>query len=278
MVAPRGKSARFLVGSTIVEHRGGDMTLAADGGDSGRDHPVSLGHLPAGRWEFDDEVTNVFDDMLERSIPQYDTMRGLVFELGKEFVPENGMVVDLGCSRGGSLAPFVATFGDQAAYVGVEVSPPMLDACRKRFAREIAAGSVSLRDLDLRTGYPNVEATLTLSVLTLQFVPMEHRPRVVRDAYEHTAPGGAFVLVEKVLGNSGRTDQLMTRLYHGLKRANGYGDEEIERKRLSLEGVLVPAAAGWNEDLLVRAGFEEVECFWRCLNFAGWIGIKSPSR
>jgi tRNA (cmo5U34)-methyltransferase len=268
----------FLIGSTVVEHGGGDMTLAADGEESGRDHPVSLGHLPAGPWAFDDEVTNVFDDMLERSIPQYDTMRSLVFELGKEFVPANGTVVDLGCSRGGALAPFVAAFGDQAAYVGVEVSPPMLDACRKRFTAEIDAGSVSLLDLDLRTGYPSVEATLTLSVLTLQFVPMEHRPRVVREAYEHTAPGGAFVLVEKVLGTSGRTDQLMTRLYASLKRANGYGDEAIERKRLSLEGVLIPVAADWNEDLLARGGFEEVECFWRCLNFAGWIGIKSPSR
>ena len=254
------------------------MTLAGGGEESGRDHSVSLGHLPAGTWAFDDEVTNVFDDMLERSIPQYDTMRGLVFELGKEFVPAHGTVVDLGCSRGGALAPFVATFGDQASYVGVEVSTPMLDACRKRFAPELAAGTMSLRDVDLRTGYPNVKATLTLSVLTLQFVAMEHRARVVREAYEHTAPGGAFVLVEKVLGNSELTDQLMSRLYHGLKRANGYGDEEIERKRLSLEGVLVPAAAHWNEDLLAGGGFEDVECFWRCLNFAGWIGIKSPPR
>ena len=254
------------------------MTLASAGGDSGREDSVSLGHLPAGPWAFDDEVTSIFDDMLERSIPQYDTMRGLVFELGKEFVPANGTVVDLGCSRGGALAPFVATFGDQASYVGVEISPAMLDACRKRFAPEIAAGRVSLLDLDLRTGYPNVEATLTLSVLTLQFVPTEHRPRLVREVYEHTAPGGAFVLVEKVLGNSALTDQLMTRLYHGLKRANGYGEEAIERKRLSLEGVLVPVTSVGNEDLLARGGFEEVECFWRCLNFAGWIGIKSPAR
>jgi tRNA (cmo5U34)-methyltransferase len=137
---------------------------------------------------------------------------------------------------------------------------------------------VSLLDLDLRTGYPDVEATLTLSILTLQFVPIEHRPRVVRTVYEHTTPGGAFVLVEKVLGKSAPTDDLMTRLYYGLKRANGYGEEEIERKRLSLEGVLVPVAASWNEDLLARGGFEEVECFWRCLNFAGWVGIKGPSR
>jgi len=245
--------------------------------DSDRGRPVSLGHLPTGPWAFDDAVTNVFDDMLERSIPQYETMRGLVFEIGKDFVPDDGIVLDLGCSRGGALAPFVAKFGDRASYVGVEVSPPMLDACRRRFAPEIADGRVTLLDLDLRTGYPDVEATLTLAVLTLQFVPVELRPGVLRDVYEHTAPGGAFVLVEKVLGASAATDALMTHLYHGLKRANGYGEEAIERKRLSLEGVLVPVTAEQNEELLSRAGFAEVECFWRCLNFASWLGIKRPS-
>jgi tRNA (cmo5U34)-methyltransferase len=235
---------------------------------------TSLQHVPRGPWEFDDEVTQVFDDMLERSIPEYDTMRGLVFELGKRFVQPGTAVVDLGCSRGEALAPFVHTYGDECSYVGVEVSPPMLDVCHQRFAPELDRGVLSLLDLDLRTGYPPADASLTLSVLTLQFVPIEYRARVVHDIYEHTVPGGALVLVEKVLGNSNATDRLMTDLYHGLKRAHGYGEEEIERKRLSLEGVLVPVAANWNEDLLRRAGFDDVECFWRCLNFAGWVAVK----
>jgi tRNA (cmo5U34)-methyltransferase len=119
-----------------------------------------------------------------------------------------------------------------------------------------------------------VQASLTLSVLTLQFIPIEHRPRVVQDVYDHTVAGGAFLLVEKVLGSSGRLDGLLTDLYHSLKRASGYSQEEIDRKRLSLEGVLVPVAAAWNEDLLRRSGFRDVECFWRCLNFAGWVAVK----
>ena len=39
----------------------------------------SLGHTPTGRrWEFDTSVTAVFDDMLRRSIPQYEVMRHVV--------------------------------------------------------------------------------------------------------------------------------------------------------------------------------------------------------
>jgi tRNA (cmo5U34)-methyltransferase len=241
------------------------------------EHLTSLGHVPDDRWSFDEEVTSVFDDMLERSIPQYSTMRGLVFEVGRSFVRPGTQVVDLGCSHGAALAPFVREFGSSASYVGVEVSPPMLAAARGRFHAEIEDGTVTLLDLDLRGRYPSVEASLTLSVLTLQFTPIEHRPRIVRDVYRHTVDGGAFVLVEKVLGGSGRVDGLLTELHHGLKRASGYTQEEIDRKRLSLEGVLVPVAAAWNEDLLRGAGFREVECFWRCLNFAAWVAVKDSA-
>jgi tRNA (cmo5U34)-methyltransferase len=244
------------------------------GRSPGAGAPGSLGHLPHGRWEFDDEVSRVFDDMLQRSIPEYETMRGLAFQVGKSFVRPDTAVVDLGCSHGEALAPFVDAFGEAARYVGVEVSPPMLEACRRRFKSEIEAGMVELLDLDLRRDYPDAHASVTLCVLTLQFTPIEYRPRILQQAYERTVDGGAFLLVEKVLGSSARIDRLMTDLHHDLKRSNGYGEEEIERKRLSLEGVLVPVAAAWNEDLLRGAGFREVECVWRCLNFAAWLAVK----
>ena len=32
--------------------------------------------------------------------------------------------------------------------------------------------------------------------------------------------------------------------------------------------------AGWNEWMLRSAGFGEIDCFWRWLNFAGWIAVK----
>jgi len=66
----------------------------------------------------------------------------------------------------------------------------------------------------------------------------------------------------------------MVDLYYDLKKSNGYSQEDIDRKRLSLEGVLVPVTAKWNEELLKNAGFSEVDCFWRHLSFAGWVAVK----
>ena len=41
---------------------------------------------PKDKWEFDSEVARCFADMLERSIPDYKSMRGLIYELGEKFI------------------------------------------------------------------------------------------------------------------------------------------------------------------------------------------------
>ncbi len=231
--------------------------------------------IPHGAWAFDQDVATVFDDMLARSIPQYDVMRRTVFELACSYVQPDTAIIDLGCSRGESLAPFVSKYGVYNRFVGIDVSEPMLAAARERFQGYINCGVVDIRALDLRTAYPPERASVTLCVLTLQFTPIEHRQRILRTIYKHTQPGGVLILVEKVLGATADLDARMIERYYTLKAENGYTQEQIERKRLSLEGVLVPVTAKWNEELLYTAGFTEVDCFWRWMNFAGWVAVRN---
>jgi tRNA (cmo5U34)-methyltransferase len=115
---------------------------------------------------------------------------------------------------------------------------------------------------------------VTLAVLTLQFIPIEHRQRVIRNAYRNTVPGGALIVVEKVLGAASELDDLFTARYLAQKAANGYTSEEIDRKRAALEGVLVPVTARANEEMLRAEGWGPVDCFWRWVNFVGWIAIR----
>jgi tRNA (cmo5U34)-methyltransferase len=232
--------------------------------------------LPEGErtWAFDDAVTAVFEDMLQRSIPQYDVMRQAVFDMASRFVQPGTAVVDLGCSRGEALAPLVDKFGSHNRFIGIEVSPPMLAACRERFAGLIRCGVVDIRDLDLRHDFPPVQASVMLCVLTLQFIPLEYRQRLVRRMYEHLVPGGALLLVEKVLGATAGINDVMVETYLGLKADHGYSPEQIERKRLALEGVLVPVTARWNEELLAMAGFTQRDVIWRWMNFAAWLAVK----
>lgn len=227
--------------------------------------------LPIGKWEFDAAVTAVFDDMLERSIPDYEGMRRLTTDLAVRFAQPHTDIVDLGCSRGAALAPIVERLGDSNSYLGVEISEPMRLASIERFAGN---DQVEILGLDLRDEYPDVRASVTLAVLTVQFTPIEYRQKIFRSIYKSTVPGGIVLLVEKVLGSDAVADEILVDTYLSRKGANGYTAEQINAKRRSLEGVLVPVTADWNRQLLETAGFMHVDCYWRHLNFAGWIGIK----
>lgn len=223
-----------------------------------------------GKWEFDENVTKVFGNMLSRSIPSYETMRELVFDLGKHFVKRGSRVVDMGCSNGLSIERFVSEFPDAQFHL-CDVSEPMLKACEKRFSNCL---NVYTWNNDLRRGLPNFNFDLALSILTLQFTPIEYRQSILQEVYDKLNDGGAFIIVEKVLGNSAKIDNLFIEEYYNMKKENGYTQEQIANKRKSLEGVLVPLTASFNEHLLHQVGFKYVDCFYRHLNFCGWIAIK----
>ena len=155
-----------------------------------------------------------------------------------------------------------------------DLSEPMIEAAWGNFAGHPHGDRVTIQRADLRHEFPGVTSSVVLSVLTLQFTPIEYRQRIIRRVFDSLAPGGAFILVEKVLGATARLDEAFVDLFLRIKREHGYSDSQIDRKRLSLEGVLVPVTARWNEELLREEGFASVDCFWRHLNFAGWVAVK----
>lgn len=224
---------------------------------------------PEGPWDFDADVTEVFDDMLARSIPQYEMMRDAVYRLGTSVLKDDDWIIDLGSSRGEAVARLIERTKCRATLV--EVSEPMREVLRTRFKDD---DRVRVRSLDLRHSFPEHEAGLILSVLTLMFIPINYRQRVIQRAYDALRPGGAFIVVEKLLGQSADLDFKFQTFYHALKHDSGYDYESIDRKAASLEGVLVPVTAAWNIELLRQAGFRQIDCFWRWFNFGGFIAIK----
>jgi tRNA (cmo5U34)-methyltransferase len=129
--------------------------------------------------------------------------------------------------------------------------------------------------MDLRYDFPNESNSVILSILTLQFIPIEYRQEILTKCYDSLNKGGVFILVEKILGGDSLLNNLLIKLYYEIKGTNGYSEEQINAKRKALEGVLVPVTADWNRQLLVSAGFSSIEMFWRNLNFAGWVGLKN---
>jgi tRNA (cmo5U34)-methyltransferase len=238
-------------------------------------HDINIHEQMGPMWQFNQPVADVFDEMLERSIPQYSLMRTLVTDVASAFRQQETDILDLGTSRGEAIKPLIDLYGSSNKYIAVESAPAMVSVFRERYAPLIDSGLVRLLELDLREKVPSCRASVVMSILTLMFVPINHRQRIIADVFQALVPGGAFILVEKVLGE-GRLNDLMIDRYHAVKEHNGYSREEISRKALALEGVQVPLTASWNEQMLRSAGFAVVDCFWRCWNFAGWVAVKEP--
>ena len=225
--------------------------------------------IPNKKWEFDDDVARCFDNMLERSIPDYENMRKLVFAIGKHYVAKGITVMDIGCSNGNAALPFVREFRNP--FLLIDVSESFLDLCRRGFQNY---PNVEIKNHDLRNGVPDISSCLILSILTVQFTPIEYRQKIINSVYRSLIPGGAFIFVEKILGSSFDIDSMLVEEYYALKADNKYTQEQIQSKRKSLEGVLVPVTEQWNLDMLRVTGFSKIECFWRNLNFAGWLAVK----
>lgn len=234
-----------------------------------------------GSWTFDQAVADSFDAMLEKSIPNYEDMRKFTTDTASWAVDhlghKNPLIVDLGASRGTGLQPIVDRCGAHARYFAAEISEPMLAILKDRFGSWEDNKLMKVRAHDLREGYPReaTPATVIMSILTLQFVPIEYRQRILAEAVTALRPGGIFIIVEKVLGADANIQRLLVDVYHDRKMTvGGYTKEAVDRKRLSLEGVLVPLTALFNEAMFRDAGFDSVDCVWAWGSFRGWVCVK----
>lgn len=235
--------------------------------------------VPGEKWEFDAAVADCFSDMLSRSIPQYNVMRDLSAQLVVDMTNNNKNIniLDIGCSDGLMIQSMLEKFkGDCVRFTGVDISEPMLERAKARFdiVNQTSKNKVVVQNCDLRYDFPVNNYSAITSILSLQFIPIEYRQQILQEIYNNLVQGGVFIFVEKVLGNTADLNKLFVKNYYDLKEKNGYSKEQIERKRLSLEGVLVPVTSSWNEHLLQQAGFREIDVFWRYLNFVGYIAIK----
>jgi tRNA (cmo5U34)-methyltransferase len=224
-------------------------------------------------FDFGENTARVFDDMLDRSIPQYHELQRMIGELAGEFARPGTQVVDLGCSTGITLQTLRSRVPADCKLVGIDYSRPMLDLAAERLRSGLGA-PYELIENDLNKGVTMGNASVAVLNLTLQFIRPLHREGLVRQIREGLIEHGALILVEKVVGEHSMLNRLFIKLYYDMKMRNGYSGMEIAQKREALENVLVPYRMEENMELLRRCGFPQVEVFFKWYNFCGFLAVK----
>lgn len=228
-----------------------------------------------GRFRFDEAVARVFPDMIRRSVPGYTTIIPLIGVISARFAQPGSNCYDLGCSLGAATLAMRHAIGQRdCRIIAVDNSAAMIERCHHYIALDDGATPVSLYQEDI-LDTPVENASVVVLNFTLQFIAPEQRLGLLRRLHAGMRPGGALILSEKLRLEDGDDNELLDSLHLDFKRAQGYSELEISRKRSALEQVLVPESLDSHMKRLEEAGFDRVLPWYQCFNFASLLAIKS---
>jgi len=231
----------------------------------------------ASDFKFGANVANVFDDMLNRSVPFYGEVQRMMAELASTHAVEGSFVYDLGCSTGTTLIGMDTMVNPDIRFIGIDDSQEMLDKCKSKLMEINFSRDYELRCADLGQGVKIDNASVVVLCLTLQFVRPIYREQLLKDIFSGINPGGVLILVEKILAEESSFNRDFIDYYYNYKRRNHYSELEISQKREALENVLVPYKLSENISLLRDTGFAHCEVFFKWYNFAGLIATKNSA-
>lgn len=225
------------------------------------------------RFAFDERVASVFKDMINRSVPGYQTILGMLGVLAAEYAQDNTHIYDLGCSLGGSTLMLRRHIQADCHLIGVDYSPEMLERCRANIATDNNRLPTDVLCADIRDIKLQPSSVIVMN-FTLQFLPIEDRDRMIQTVFDALVPGGALILCEKIIFADEGEQKWQTETYHNFKKANGYSDLEVAQKRTALEDVLRPETIDEHRKRLEARGFTDFHQWFQCVSFAGMVATR----
>ena len=205
-------------------------------------------------WTFKDaDVARAFDTHVREQLPWYDLMSGAVAHIARHYIPDHGVVLDLGCSTGNMGRLLASTIGTRSAtYIPVDNSQQMID-------QYTGPGTPVLDDIETFT-VPTFDVAICF--LSLMFIAPSRRAALLARLRDRMNDGGALIIVDKTESVGGYLGTALARLALAGKVATGTSADDIVAKELSLIGVQRPIEA--------RHLTDAVEVF-RFGEFAGWV-------
>lgn len=226
---------------------------------------------------FNHKVAEVFDDMLQRSVPTYQQVTELSAALLQPLLRKDDLVYDLGCSTGLALLQLASSLQqDDLHFIGLDNSEAMVAKAKVKAEMYQFPGRMDFQLADITTSQLQPCGAVLLNY-TMQFIRPLARPPFLKNIHQALRPGGALIMAEKIISPNPQVNQLFIEQYHQFKRQQGYSELEIARKREALENILIPFSIEENKTLLLEAGFQACETFYQWCNFAAFMAVKGES-
>jgi len=222
------------------------------------------------QFEFDNEVADVFDDMIDRSVPFYKENLNLSINILKNYLNDNDKILDLGSSTGTFLIN-LAKLNKNLNLIGIDNSFAMIQKAQKK-AKAFGV-DITFLEKDF-LDYEFSKNKLISANYTIQFVRPIKREKLISKIYNSLEDDGIFLMSEKLISEDKKLNKILIDEYYNYKKEKGYSEYEIAKKREALENVLIPYSELENYEMLKNAGFKHIEVIFRWCNFATFLAFK----
>lgn len=207
-------------------------------------------------WTFKNrEVANGFDSHVRQQLPWYDLTTGVVAHVARHYIPQGGLVYDIGASTGNIGRAIEDTLTTRNA----KIIP--IDNSEEMASLYQGPGEIIIADaLD----YEFEPFDFAVAFLSLMFFPVARRKEWMTRMAMLIKQGGAMLIFDKCEPVGGYQSSVLSRLTIAGKLASGVSAEDILKKELSIAGVQRPI--DW-KDILPQNSTE----IFRFGDFAGWL-------
>lgn len=223
-------------------------------------------------FSFNENVASVFKDMISRSVPGYGLTLEMISVISQRYSQANTYCYDIGSSLGASTLAIAKGAHSNNRIVGIDNSSAMIQRAESIVQaspyENIRYVHASVQDVSFEP------CSIVSSNFTLQFIPVEDRPALLKRIADALTDQGVFVLSEKINFANPVHNERHIDLYHDFKRGRGYSELEVSQKRSALENVLIPETLETHTQRLLDAGFRDVMPWFQCFNFCSLIAFK----
>jgi len=223
-------------------------------------------------FRFDQDVVKVFDDMVRRSVPGYDSMIQMIGLIARMYGQDDTNYYDLGSSTGAiTLSIALNNKSKNNQFFAIDNSKEMVEQCEKNLHNKVDNLQAICDDINQ---VKINSASIVVLNLTLQFIDVNLRSNLIKKIYDGLEPGGILIISEKIHFDDAVTQNQITKLHMDFKKENGYSELEIANKRQAIENVLITETKEQHLNRLRDCGFVETSCFFQCLNFVSFLSVK----
>jgi tRNA (cmo5U34)-methyltransferase len=219
------------------------------------------------RKHFEDEASR-YDGLIDRLIPHYHEQHNVIVQLITFDGEARFKALDLG-SGTGALAHLILRFFPNANVCAFDLAENMLEVCRGRlsaFSDRVTFMRGDFAADDIGSGYDVI-----LSGLAIHHLTHQKKKELFDRIFCALNPGGILIIRDAVLGATPALTELYGRLWREFMRSKGEDDSMWFEKYLNED---IPASVEDQTTWLRDAGFIDVACHWRHLNFAIFGGRR----